>query len=72
MLAVLMDNRQPAKTIAWLLVLSFVPVLGIILYIFFGQNLRRNRKMSQQKTDILTKRTMLGYVEQHDLIIPET
>ena len=71
MLAVLMDNRQPAKTIAWLLVLSFVPVLGIILYIFFGQNLRRNRKMSQQKTDILTKRTMLGYVEQHDLIIPE-
>ena len=71
MLAVLMDNRQPAKTIAWLLVLSFVPVLGIILYIFFGQNLRRNRKMSQQKTDILTKQTMLGYVEQHDLIIPE-
>ena len=36
MLTVLMDNRQPAKTIAWVLVLLFVPVVGIVLYIFFG------------------------------------
>lgn len=69
--AVLMDNRQPAKTIAWILVLSFVPVAGIILYIFFGQNLRRNRIMSQQSIDQLTKRSMLGFVEQHDLRVPE-
>lgn len=34
---VLMDNRQPAKTMAWMLVLIFLPVLGIILYFFFGQ-----------------------------------
>ena len=37
MVAVLMDNRQPAKALAWLMVLAFVPVAGIILYFFFGQ-----------------------------------
>ena len=34
MVRVLMDNRQPAKTMAWMLVLMFIPFLGIILYIF--------------------------------------
>ena len=37
MVRVLMDNRQPAKTMAWMLVLTFIPMLGIILYFFFGQ-----------------------------------
>ena len=26
---VLMDNRQPAKTMAWVLVIAFVPVVGV-------------------------------------------
>ena len=30
MVRVLMDNRQPAKTMAWMLVLTFIPMLGII------------------------------------------
>lgn len=34
---VLLDNRQPAKTMAWILVLAFMPFVGIIFYIFFGQ-----------------------------------
>jgi len=67
-----MDNRQPAKTMAWILVLSFMPVLGIILYIFFGQNMRRERVISQQSMDQLTKRSMLGFVEQRNLKVPES
>jgi cardiolipin synthase len=35
MVTILMDNRQPAKAMAWILVLTFMPVVGIILYIFF-------------------------------------
>ena len=41
MVAVLMDNRQPAKTVAWVMVLTFIPVIGIIIYFFFGQNFRK-------------------------------
>ena len=29
--AVLMDNKQPEKTMAWILVLAFMPFVGIIL-----------------------------------------
>ena len=29
---VVMDNRQPAKTMAWALVIYFVPVVGIVFY----------------------------------------
>ena len=71
MLAVLMDNRQPAKTVAWVLVLAFLPVVGIILYFFFGQNTRKEKMISENSLDQLTKRTMFQYVEQKNLIIPE-
>ena len=37
-ITVLMDNRQPAKTMAWILVLAFMPFVGIIFYIFFAFN----------------------------------
>ena len=48
MVAVLLDNRQPAKTMAWLLVLVFIPVIGVILYFFFGQNTRKEKIISSQ------------------------
>ena len=37
-ITVLMDNRQPAKTMAWILVLCFMPVVGIIFYLFWLTN----------------------------------
>lgn len=70
MITVLMDNRQPAKTMAWLLVLAFIPLLGIVLYFFFGQNTRKERVISQRSLDQLTKRSMLEYVEQKSLRVP--
>lgn len=71
MVTVLMDNRQPAKTMAWVLVLIFVPVVGFVLYFFFGRNTRRERYISEQSMDQLTKRSMLEFAEQQDLVLPE-
>lgn len=68
---ILMDNRQPAKTMAWVMVLLFVPVAGIILYIFFGQNTRKMRFISQRSLDQLSKRQMLEFVEQRKLRMPD-
>ena len=56
---VIMDNRQPAKTMAWALVIWFVPVVGIVLYLFFGVNTRKERLVSQRSLDQLSKRSML-------------
>jgi cardiolipin synthase len=71
MVAVLMDNRQPAKTVAWVMVLSFIPVVGVIIYFFFGQNFRKERIISQRSLDELTKRSMLEFAEQRNLHLPE-
>ena len=72
MIKVLMDNRQPAKTMAWVLVLSFMPIVGIILYFFLGQNTRKERMISQRSLDQLTKRSMLEFAEQRDLRLPKS
>lgn len=70
-LHVLMDNRQPSKTMAWVMVIYFVPIAGVVLYLFLGVNTRKERLVSQRSIDQLTKRSMLEFVEQHDLHVPD-
>ena len=70
-LHVVMDNRQPAKTMAWAMVIYFVPVAGIIAYLLFGVNTRRERMISQRSMDQLTRRSLSGFAEQSDLQLPE-
>ncbi len=41
---ILLEHRSPAATIAWILALSFLPGLGIFIYLFLGPR-RFNRKM---------------------------
>ena len=72
MLKVLMDNRQPSKTMAWILVLWFLPLVGILLYFFFGQNTRKEKFISQSSLDQLTKRAMTSFAEQRDLRLPKS
>jgi cardiolipin synthase len=71
-IAVVMDNRQPVKTMAWVLVLLFMPGIGIMLYFFFGQNTRKEKLISQKSIDQLTKRSMLEFIGQPDLRLPES
>lgn len=40
---VFLERRDPSATWAWLLVLFFIPLLGFILYLILGQNLKRYR-----------------------------
>ncbi len=68
---VVMDNRQPAKTMAWALIIYFVPIIGFVAYLFFGVNTRKERMVSRRSMDQLTKRSMLEFVEQTDLHLPE-
>ena len=68
---VVMDNRQPAKTMAWALVIWFVPVVGLIFYLFFGINTRKERYVSERSMNMLTKRSMLEFAEQQNLRLPE-
>ena len=68
---VILDNRQPAKTMAWALVIWFVPFGGIVFYLFFGINTRKERYVSDRTMNMLTKRSMLEFAEQQNLKLPE-
>ena len=38
---VLLDNRQPAKAVSWILVLVFLPVIGFLLYFLRSEHQER-------------------------------
>jgi cardiolipin synthase len=42
-LMIVFENRNPLKTLSWLLVILFIPVIGIIVYFFFGRNYRKQK-----------------------------
>lgn len=54
------EDRDPTTTLAWLLVLIFLPVVGIPLYVLFGRNWRWRRKASRiaQEVHTVSRRVM--------------
>ncbi|MGG1550263.1 cardiolipin synthase [Paenibacillus ferrarius] len=50
LIVVFLERRQASITWAWLLVLIFFPVLGILLYIFLGQSLTRRKIYKLKKS----------------------
>lgn len=42
-LVVVFERRNPMGTLSWILLLAFIPLLGFLMYVFLGQNLRRQK-----------------------------
>jgi len=47
-MVVVLDNRNPLKTISWVLLLILLPYVGLFLYIFFGQRYRKVKIISRK------------------------
>ncbi|GAB5555885.1 MAG: cardiolipin synthase [Schleiferiaceae bacterium] len=47
-LGILLENRNPPKTIAYLLMLFLFPFAGLIVYVLFGQNFRKRKLFSRK------------------------
>ena len=45
---VILDNRNPVKTMAWVLVLFFLPIVGLVFYFFFGRSTRKEKLISKK------------------------
>lgn len=61
---VILDNRNPVKTMAWILILFFLPLVGLVLYFFFGRSTRKERLISKKGYSRLNKRPMAEYQAQ--------
>lgn len=55
---VLLENRQPVKTIAWVLVLILLPVVGLLFFYVFGEDMRKERRIERKSVNLLTLRTL--------------
>lgn len=55
---VITENRNPIKTVAWVLAVLFLPVIGIIWYAVFGQDTTRKHLISRRMYSKLKKRPL--------------
>jgi cardiolipin synthase A/B len=49
---IVLENRNPAKTVAWLVILTIFPIVGFIFYIFVGRNVRKRRRYKHKSIDL--------------------
>lgn len=48
---ILLDNRDPSSTVAWLMVLFILPVIGIFLYLYIGRNHRKKKTFIKKRNE---------------------
>lgn len=47
-IVLVLENHNPVHTLAWILVLFYLPVIGFIFYLFFGRNWRKTRLFNRK------------------------
>lgn len=52
---IILENRNPVKTISWILILVLLPFVGIVFYLFFGQEYRKTKMYSRKGLKDLEK-----------------
>jgi len=52
------QNRHPVRTLAWILVLCLLPVVGLFLYLVFGTEKKRMRLISDKRLSDLKGRVV--------------
>lgn len=50
----LLENRNPVKSLSWVLVLLFLPLVGLFFYLIFGQEYQRHKLISKKSIRRLT------------------
>ena len=46
---IVLENKDPTKTISWSLVLVLLPIIGIILYLYLGRSMHRKKFFSKKE-----------------------
>ena len=69
-ITILIENGKPEKTIAWLMVIVFLPIAGVILYYFFGQTFKKE-KYFKKLDEVYAEKLKQRWKELHDFIEEE-
>jgi cardiolipin synthase len=66
-LLVILENRDPVKTVSWIMVIMLVPLFGIGFYMVFGQNYRKQKLFSRKGLKDLVRITTLSQKQLNGL-----
>ena len=69
-LVIIAENRNPLKTIPWVIVLLLAPGVGLLFYFFFGQDNRKQRIISRRTYKRIMKRPQEGKLPQDACTVP--
>lgn len=69
-LVIITENRNPLKTIPWVIVLILAPGVGLLFYFFFGQDNRKQRIISRRTYKRIMKRPQEGKLPQDACSVP--
>ncbi|MEZ4998960.1 MAG: phospholipase D-like domain-containing protein, partial [Bacteroidales bacterium] len=67
-LMIVFENRNPLKTLSWLLVILFVPVIGVIVYFFFGRNYRKQKIYTRKS--MADSARMADHADRQVMLLP--
>lgn len=64
---ILSENRNPVKSLAWLTILILLPLVGLILYFFFGRNIKNTRMISRRNKRRLKRNEILWKIDYNTI-----
>ena len=71
MVRVVLNNRDTVKTLAWILVLIFLPFLGLIIYFFFGRDTRKAKMIGRRMLSQIQQRRQLNDDAENQADVPQ-
>lgn len=57
----LLENRNPAKSLSWVMILLFIPVIGIFFYLLLGQDYRKKKIISKKSIRSVIDRPVASF-----------
>ena len=57
----LLENRNPAKSLSWVMVLLFIPVIGMFFYLLLGQDYRKKKIISKKSIRSVIDRPVASF-----------
>ncbi len=69
-IVVLKENRNPIRSIAWVIALIFLPIVGLVFYLFFGRSLKGEHMISRRNKRCIISRMAPRHVDINTLGLP--
>ncbi|MGL4914415.1 MAG: cardiolipin synthase [Romboutsia sp.] len=69
-MSIILENRDPARTVTWLLIFILLPGIGLVIYAVFGRNIRKRKLFKTQElaNDIKEEKLFQNLEEIKELV----